>query len=131
MGRIAMTIALAMTLCAVPSLADDLPARPAAAPLAERVFELGIENRKLAGDARVVRVKQGDVVRLRWTSDAPAVLHLHGYNIEQRVEPGAVAEMAFAARATGRFTVHLHAPGVSPGSNHHGPPLVTLEVYPR
>ena len=44
---------------------------------------------------RLIRVKQGDAVKLRWTTDRPIVLHLHGYDIETKVEPGAVAEMAF------------------------------------
>ncbi len=35
-------------------------------------------------------------------------LHLHGYDIEKRIEPGAVTEMTFTARATGRFPVEVH-----------------------
>jgi hypothetical protein len=42
-------------------------------------------------------------VKLRWTTDRPIILHLHGYDIEAKVEPGAVTEMAFTARAAGRF----------------------------
>lgn len=116
-------LAMAAGFLAAPSRADD--------PSAEHVFELDIRGGKLAGAARIVRVKQGDSVRLRWTTDAPMVVHVHGYNIEQTVEPGAAADMAFTARATGRFTLYAHAPGAAAGSHQHGPPLVTLEVFPR
>ena len=79
---------------------------------------------------RLIRVKQGDAVRLRWTSDRPIVVHLHGYDIETRVEPGAVAEMAFTARATGRFPVEEHKPAAR-GHSHGEAPLVRIEVRPR
>ena len=80
---------------------------------------------------RLIRVKQGDAVRLRWTSDRPIVLHLHGYDIETKVEPGAVAEMAFTARATGSFPVEEHTPDARGGHSHGEAPLVRIEVRPR
>ena len=79
---------------------------------------------------RLVRVRQGDTVKLRWTSDRPIVLHLHGYDIERKVEPGSVAEMSFVARATGRFSVEEHKPDTK-GGHSHGAALVRVEVVPR
>jgi hypothetical protein len=79
---------------------------------------------------RLIRVKQGDVVKLRWSSDRPIALHLHGYDIERKVEPGVVTEMTFTARATGRFPVAEHQ--ARPGGSHtHGAPIVQVEVLPR
>jgi hypothetical protein len=98
---------------------------------AERVFELHIENGKLPKEKSVIRVKQGDVVFLRWTSDAPIILHLHGYDIERKVESGAVAEMAFTAHATGRFSVSVHGAADASKGGHHHHPLARLEVHPR
>ena len=98
---------------------------------AEVTFDLKIEKGKVAQSMRLVRVKQGDTVRLRWTSDRPIVLHLHGYDIEKKVEPGAVAEMAFVARATGRFPVEEHRPDAKGGHSHGEAPLVRIEVRPR
>lgn len=121
--RTALALALAAAIAGAPASAQDPPV--------ERVFDLAIAGGKLAGGARAVRVKQGESVRLRWTADAAAVLHLHGYNVETRVGPGAAAEMAFIARLTGRFSVYSHAPGTPAGGHHHGPALVTVEVYPR
>jgi hypothetical protein len=96
----------------------------------ELTFELRLEAGRVPEDMRRIRVKQGDVVRLRWSSDRPIALHLHGYDIEQKVEPGAVAEMRFTARATGRFAVEEHTPAKAGGSSH-GEPIVRIEVHPR
>jgi hypothetical protein len=75
---------------------------------------------------RRIRVKQHDVVKLRWSTDRPMTVHLHGYDIESKLSPDTVSEMTFTARATGRFTIepHLQSPG------GHGAVLVTIEVYP-
>ena len=71
-------------------------------------------------------------MRLRWTSDRPVILHLHGYDIETRLAPGAPAELAFTAYAAGRFPIEIHAPGAGgPGAGREGAPLAVVEVYPR
>ena len=93
---------------------------------AERVFDLTIVHGTLTGGQDTIHVHQGDNVVLRWHSDRPIVLHLHGYEIETRVAPGAVAETRFAARATGRFPIHLHAGQARPEAV-----LAYLEVYPE
>jgi hypothetical protein len=103
----------------------------AAAQTPEVVFDLKIEKGKVAPNMRLMRVKQGDVVRLRWTTDRPIVLHLHGYDVEKKVEPGAVAEMVFEARATGRFPVEEHTPNSKVSRSHGETPLVRIEVRPR
>ena len=97
----------------------------------EVVFDIKIEKGRVPPSMRLIRVKQGDAVKLRWTSDKAIVLHLHGYDIETKVEPGAVAEMAFAARATGRFPVEEHKPDAKGGHSHGEAPLVRIEVRPR
>lgn len=96
----------------------------------EVTFALRIERGRVPADMRLIRVRQDDTVRLRWRSDRPIVLHLHGYDIEQKVEPGAVAEMAFIARATGRFPIEVHAPRQG-GGHAHEAPIVQIEIYPR
>ena len=99
------------------------------AAAAEVTYVLRIENGRLPADKRLIRVKQGDVVKLQWSADRRTNIHLHGYDIEQTVEPGATAEMSFTARATGRFTVEPHV-GKTTGGHAHGVPLVTIEVRP-
>jgi hypothetical protein len=98
---------------------------------ADLTFDLKIEAGKVPQGMRLVRVKQGDTVKLRWISDRPMVLHLHGYDIERKVEPGAVAEMSFVARAAGRFPVEEHRPSAKGGQSHGEAALVHIEVLPR
>jgi len=99
------------------------------AQTSELTFDIRIEHGVVPPNMRLIRVKQGDAVKLRWSSDKPITLHLHGYDIERKVEPGMVAEMSFAARATGRFPVEEHK-GAG-GHSHGDAPLVRIEVYPR
>jgi hypothetical protein len=98
---------------------------------AELAFDLKIEQGRVAKSMRLIRVKQGDSVTLRWTSDRPIVLHLHGYDIEAKVVSGAVTEMAFVARATGRFSVEEHKTDSKGGHSHGEAALVRIEVLPR
>jgi len=124
-AAIRTTARIVAALAVILALAGGAPAGAT-----ERVFELRIADGKLSKEKSVIRVNQGDAVRLRWTSDAPIVLHLHGYDIERKVEPGAVVEMAFTAHATGRFSISIHgAADASKGGHHHS--LARLEVHPR
>ena len=116
------------TMFAAMALAGALIAHAEAAEVA---FDLKIEKGRVAERMQVVRVSEGDAVRLRWTSDRPIVLHLHGYDIETKVLPGVVAEMAFTARATGRFPVEEHRSDARGNHSHGEAPLVRLEVRPR
>jgi hypothetical protein len=124
-GR-ALSPAIVLLFCAL--LGD---ANVAAAQSQEVAFDLRIEKGRVSPNTRLIRVKQGDAVKLRWTSDRPVALHLHGYDIEIKVEPGAVADMAFTARATGRFPVEEHIPNARAGHSHGEAPLVRIEVRPR
>jgi DNA-binding transcriptional LysR family regulator len=111
------------------ALAADLAS--VAAIAAELTFDLHIERGRLPENMRSIRVKQGDIVKLRCTADRRTILHLHGYDIELRIEPGATKELSFVARATGRFPLHVHGPAERSGSHaHEEPPLATIEVYP-
>lgn len=89
-----------------------------------KVFELAVANGRLSG-GDTIRVKKGDYVELRWSSDKPISLHLHGYDIEKRVAPKSQAVMAFRAHLAGRFPVSEHAHGA-----RHERPLLYLEVHP-
>ncbi|MGB8636800.1 MAG: hypothetical protein WCD30_01560 [Pseudolabrys sp.] len=115
---LALSLVLAPSVTVTGARADEL------------TFELRIERGQLPTNKRLIRVKQGDVVKLRWSSDRPIALHLHGYDIERKIEPGVIAEMTFTARATGRFPVQEHQ--ARSGSGHtHGAPIVQVEVLPR
>ena len=93
---------------------------------------LKIAGGEIQGGKKVVRVKQGDEVRLNLMADQKTEIHLHGYDIEKTVFPGKAAVMAFRARVAGRFPVTEH------GSHSHGKKsgghgekvLFYLEVHP-
>ena len=111
------------------SLALALALLASAAVAAELTFDLKIEQGRLPEAMRLMRVHEGDRVTLRWTSDRPLVLHLHGYDIEKRVASGAVSEFAFTANATGRFPIEIHQLGA--GGADQDATLAVIEVYPR
>jgi hypothetical protein len=112
-------------------IAVTMIATVAAAQSAEVTFDIRIEKGRVAQNMRLIRVKQGDAVRLRLSSDRPIVLHLHGYDIETKVESGKTADMAFTARATGRFPIEEHKSDARGGHSHGEAPLARIEVYPR
>jgi FtsP/CotA-like multicopper oxidase with cupredoxin domain len=114
---------LALLACVAGSMIT--PARAA-----EATFSLRIKHGQVPKALRVLRVKQGDFVRLLVSTDRTATLHLHGYDIEREVKPGTVTEFAFKAYATGRFPMHLHGQHEQSGA-HEEAPLVYIEVYPR
>ena len=105
-GAIALTLAIGAT------------AQPAA-----KVFELLLVKGRVTGE-ETLRVKRGERVELRWKSDRPIALHLHGYDIERSAAPQAPAVMAFEATIAGRFPVSEHG-----GSGHHRA-ILYLEVLP-
>jgi len=112
-ARLALSVATAILLAVAAVSAEP------------RVFDLAIHGGSLPSEQRVLRVQQGDAVTLRWTSDRSLTLHLHGYDVEQRVTPQTTATMSFTARATGRFPVEIH------GADGRGGTLAYLEVHPR
>ena len=86
-------------------------------------FDLRIEDGRVSNDLQVIRVRRGDTVEIKWSTDRRTVLHLHGYDIETIVESGKPQTMSFTARATGRFPIETH------GNRHFV--VIYLEVYPR
>jgi len=89
-----------------------------------RLFELTLRNGQLPESQRLLRVRQGDEVTLKWTTDRPFAVHLHGYDLEATLVPQTPVELRFTARATGRFPLEIHGPGTERTVGH-------LEVHPR
>ena len=94
-----------------------------------KIHDIAVKGGKVVGN-NTLRVTQGDAVVLRWTSDRPMELHLHGYDVETKVAPGKPGEMKVNARATGRFPVEVHTHDKSQGGHGHSA-LFYLEVYPK
>ena len=98
---------------------------------AETAINVQLKDGKVAGE-RTLRVRQGEDVKLVVTSDRKIALHLHGYDIESTAEPETPAVFAFAAKATGRFSVQSIESAAKGSKGHgHGAALFYLEVLPR
>ena len=93
-------------------------------------LDLAIAHRAVVGD-QVVRVTEGDHVILRWTTDEPAEVHLHGYDLPARLAPGETTAIEFDANATGRFPVTVHRFGDEHAGEHDEAALLYVEVHPR
>ena len=94
---------------------------------------LKIAGGEIQGGKKVIRVKQGDEVKLNLMADKTTEVHLHGYDIEKTVSPGGVAVMTFRARVAGRFPVTLHGShshGRKKSGGHGEKVLFYLEVHP-
>jgi hypothetical protein len=104
--------------------AQDLetPASPAVR------IEVQIEERKILGD-EVIRVTQGQIVEMVWTTDEETEVHIHGYEIHIPTSPDAPAEVIFEAHATGRYPVTSHGFGSTAGKTHQM--LLYFEVHPK
>ena len=125
MSTLRRYVMLALLMCAATVAALKAQA-------AEVAFDLRLQDGRVPESMRLIRDKQGDLVTLRWTVDRPTVLHLHGYDIEWRVQPGTVGNVTFTARLTGRFPIHAHNTVKRANTHaHEDSPLVYVEVYPR
>ena len=87
-------------------------------------IDLQIRNSEVDLDNKTIRVTQGSVVELHWSSDQTHALHLHGYDVKINVTPDSTTITHLEAKATGRFPVEIH------GSNNHNT-LIYIEVYPK
>lgn len=115
---------LRIVLAAAAGTIGFIPATGQAESKLRRRIALDIRKRAVvAARNRTIRVNEGDDVRIDWTTDETADLHLHGYDIQTRVAPGRTASMTFRAHTAGRFPVSAH--------NFGHRMLLYLEVYPR
>lgn len=67
----------------------------------ERKINLSVGTVKR--DPAELIVREGDRVTIEVSSERPLQFHLHGYDIQREVQPGAPATIAFEATLTGRF----------------------------
>ncbi|HEY0800591.1 MAG TPA: hypothetical protein VGD54_07085 [Steroidobacteraceae bacterium] len=84
--------------------------------------ELKVHHGRLVAGPAVIKIKQGDQVTLRVTSDSNDELHVHGYDLHLNLIAGQPAQLSFTADHSGRFEYELH---------HAHSDLGAFEVYPR
>ena len=84
----------------------------------DRPIELTIIEGTLSGNSPIT-VKQGDLVHFHVTSDTNGVLHLHGYEMEHRVDPNETTMFDLMAESTGRFKLAFHAEDLEDDAHNH------------
>ncbi len=104
MGRsLILVVGLALILAGLFVLLR--PNTPTAGPQT-REFDLRISDEAM--EPSNITVTEGDQVVLRVSTDSPIEVHVHGYDIEQEVEPDELARRSFEANLTGRFEIEDH-----------------------
>jgi hypothetical protein len=99
----------------------------APAPPKPEVTRIQIRGGEVVGGPAEVKVKKDDTVVIVVSADAPDDIHLHGYDIEKKVEPGQPARFRFNAKFEGEFEIESHV-----AEDAGRDPLVgTLIVEPR
>ncbi len=83
---------------------------PAADAPRKQTIDVAIEDGVMTPEE--IEVGEGDRVTLRMTTQGPPTeVHLHGYDLEEEVEPGEPATLSFEANLAGRFEIEDHATG--------------------
>jgi FtsP/CotA-like multicopper oxidase with cupredoxin domain len=82
---------------------DTAPQAPQ--PVVEKIE---IKGGQPVGGPKKISVKKGQQVEIDVTSDATGQAHLHGYDIEKKLEPGKTVKFAFKADIEGVFEFELH-----------------------
>ena len=71
-----------------------------------------VKGGRPVGGVKDITVRQGEVIRLTVTSDAPQEVHMHGYDIAKDVGPGQPAVFVVPAKINGVFEVELEQSAV-------------------
>jgi hypothetical protein len=69
---------------------------------------VGTDDFTTSRGTRVVSVPNGTAVTINITSKDAEEYHLHGYDIEQKADPGKTATFEFTADQTGQFDLESH-----------------------
>jgi plastocyanin len=80
----------------------------APAPPKPEATKIDIRGGQLVGEPAEIHAKNGDTVVIVVSADAPDDIHLHGYDIEKKVEPGQPVTFRFKANLEGEFEIESH-----------------------
>lgn len=79
-------------------------------------FAFVVRDGRLASGPALLRVRQGEAVRLSVTSNRADELHLHGYDLQTVLSPDQAAVLEFTAHRSGHFEFELHEANVELGA---------------
>ena len=126
----AVLVAVLAFVIASPGRDDDggnAAETTAPAPPKPEATKIDIRGGQLVGEPAEIHAKNGDTVVIVVSADAPDDIHLHGYDIEKKVEPGKPVTFRFKANLEGEFEIESH---VAEDAGRD-PLLGTLIVEPR
>lgn len=83
----------------------------ASKPARDPIRTVRVRDGEPVGGPLVIRVKNGDRVRFRVSSDTRDEVHVHGFDFEQAVVPGKGTKFDFKAKIEGVYEVEMHASG--------------------
>ncbi|HEX8123942.1 MAG TPA: hypothetical protein VF549_22015 [Solirubrobacteraceae bacterium] len=89
------------------SSGDDSPGTTTDVPTVT-VEKIRIEGGKPVGGAKTLTYNKGDTIALRFTSDDAGEVHIHGYDKELALKPGAAQVVRFKADLEGIYEVENH-----------------------
>jgi FtsP/CotA-like multicopper oxidase with cupredoxin domain len=107
-----------------PAAEESTPTATATAPAAPprpAATRIRVRAGAPVGGVKTIDVEKGDRIRFIVSSDQSDEVHVHGYDLERPVAPGAPARFSFTADADGIFEVELHGSGAQ---------IASLEVQP-
>jgi hypothetical protein len=84
----------------------DAPPSPPPAP---PVPTIRIQGDALVGDVEQIDVTTGETVRFRVVADQTWDLHVHGFDVEDEIQPGQPLEVSFPAEIEGAFEAEVHS----------------------
>lgn len=113
------TTTAATTTTTTPTATGPAATTPVATAPSGRVIR--VKGGQPVGGVQDITVKQGGVIRLTVTADAPEEVHLHGYDVAKDVGPGAPARFVVPATINGVFEIELEKSAV---------PIAELTVEP-
>lgn len=93
-----------------------------------RQFDLVITKRSLNLNPPILKVRAGDDVTLRITSDEKGKFHVHGYDLKVELKPKETSTLSFKADQSGSFRLEFH---IDQGGRELEVEIGVLEVSPR
>ena len=79
---------------------------------------------------RRIVVAKNTILEIHWHSDESGALHVHGYDIDVRLQANKTVTSRFLAKASGRYPVTSHGFADQTGHAHEHGALLYIEVHP-
>ena len=103
----------------------------AADALAPQQVDIHIRARQvIEPKTRRVVVAKNTLLEIHWHSDESGALHVHGYDIDVRLQANKTVTSRFLAKASGRYPVTSHGFADQTGHAHGHGALLYIEVHP-